>query len=285
MILIRKKIFFGAFTLFFLFLLLFITFAYNNYSNKNITPVGYVTAMEEDNNCNLKFPEEDFIILRIDDIGANRYVNFRFKLVEEILNRDMKVLLGVIPYGLDNDKDLNNFISKNKNNPKIEMAQHGYTHESEEFKNLDYSKSREFIINGLSSLNKYGVAPSTFVPPSNEYSEQTILVLTELGFRVVVAKDDEYKYDGNLFYLGKTTETYDFYNKRFIPFNEVLDECKLSLNLRNICVVSIHPQDYLREGNEIDPVKFDEFLKLLDGLKELNVKFVTPRDFFVCDNV
>ncbi len=275
----KKKIYFGFFMLFFLGIMLLFTLAYNN---KFILSTGYVikesTSMK---GCVPNFPRNFTVVLRLDDIGKNRYTDFRFKLVDEVLSRDMSITIGVIPYGLEEDPLLVDYLLANNRNSQLEVAQHGYSHTENEFETISFQEANKSLYKGVTILNRFGVFPITFIPPSNVYSQDTISALNKQGFKIVSARENEYFFDGNLFYLGKTTETYDFYNKMFIPVDEILSECRTSFDLTNICVIVLHPQDYLTNG-VLDDEKYASFVSLLQRLEEMNVISVNPRDFLLC---
>ena len=60
-------------------------------------------------------------------------------------------------------------------------------------------------------------------------------------------------------------------------------DCEEDLELRNLCVIAIHPQDYLNDKEEIDEERYSEFLTLLNELEKRNIAFRTPREMISCD--
>jgi len=228
--------------------------------------------------------QKNTIILRLDDIAAWTYKDISRDIINEVLERNMSITLGVIPEYLEKDRRVVNWLNSIKRNPNIEIALHGYNHEPNEFMNLSKDEALEKIVKGKNKI-KYslGVVPVTFIPPYNEYSEAVKEALIEQGFKIFSAKEDEYEID-DIISLGYNARTYDFYTSRFVPVDEVLEACKNSLRERGICVVMIHPQDYLvAEGSkEIDEEKYNEFIKLLDGLEDFNADFKNFKDVANC---
>ncbi len=281
---IHKKILFSTLIVFFLFVLIFSSLLLNNIVTFS-DPVSYASQENpyQSLQCFPIYPQTPTIILRLDDIQANVYKDIRFTLIDEILQRNMSLVVALIPKNIEYDRELRDYLREKSIDTKIEIAQHGALHDAEEFKTMDEQEAVERIQEGFKKINRnIGVYPLTFVPPSNEYSSGTIAALKKIGFKTVSAKENEYYFDGDLFFLGKTTETYDFANSRFISAEEVIDACEEGLALRNICVITIHPQDYLDDQDEIDEERYQEFIKLLDELKKKDVVFKTPREMISC---
>lgn len=234
--------------------------------------------------CAPRYPSIPTIILRMDDIGANRYSDTRFVLVDEIIAKNISLVLGVIPDNLEQDIPLVKALQTYAAHPKIEIAQHGYEHASNEFENMSEEDAAEAIDKGRAILMKdIGVVPFTFIPPSNSYSKGTINALKQKGFHVISAKEDEYRFDGTLFFVGKNVETYDFYHQRFIPAEEILQTCTDHLLLTHLCVVTIHPQDFLNEQFELETQQFTEFLNMLDRVSVIGVQFNSFKDLMSCE--
>lgn len=122
------------------------------------------------------------------------------------------------------------------------------------------------------------INPVTFIPPYNEYNKNTTRALSRLGFRIISGKESEYKFDGNMMYIGYDTQTKYSDQKELIPVDKIIDGCSKSLDEKNVCVIMIHPQDYVKADlKTLDKDKYTQFVELLDRLKKLNAKFITFR--------
>ena len=237
-----------------------------------------------DQECYPLFPTEQTIILRMDDLQAYAYGDFRFKILDEILDRDMSIIVGVVPEKLELDTKLKKYLINHRTNPNFEIAQHGYEHTLEEFKNLSDEDSLIRLKTGHQKiLDSLGIYPTTFIPPYNEYSQSTIEALKKLNFKVVSARKDEYFFSNNIFHIGKNAETYDFTNNKGINVEEIVSICKKSLDLKNLCMIVIHPQDFLDKDFNVEQERYGEFIKLLNELEKLNVSFKVPRDLIFCN--
>lgn len=247
---------------------------------KTIFPGRIIDNYKGYENKTFQKPMNRTIMLRMDDLGNGRFIDSVENITSIILENNMSITMAVIPENIDKDAKFISWVNSVKNDPRIEFAQHGYKHSFEEFKNLSYSESLELINAGKKNfMTSWNIVPVTFIPPYNEYSNGTIEVVKDSGFKIVSAGENEYSM-GELAFVGYTARTYDFSNSRFIPASDVIRDCNESLNKNGLCVVMIHPQDYLdsERPKQIDPARYIEFLKMIEGLKGLNAEFKTFKD-------
>lgn len=277
--------------LFFLFLF------YENQENISVTNIyiaqqkvfskifnNVIEYIPNNSTCIINEDNKRKIILRLDDVKAGQYHDVTTKIIDEVLSRNMSISLALIPKGLNKDLKFIYWINKVKNNSKVEIALHGYLHEEEEFKDLSEEEAYDRLTKGKQMLiDNIQLIPTTFIPPENVYSDGTKEALTKTGFKIISASRNDFGNDKDLFYLGYTAETYDFETKSFFSADKVLKDCDTSLNERGLCVVMIHPQDYLESNHRIiNQERYNEFLKLLDGIKERNVETKKFVDILNC---
>ena len=283
---IKKKILFSMLIMFFLFALVFFTLAFNfviDLPKKDIVIISPKDNIHEMFSCIPLLPDDPTILIRLDDIGANIYRKIRFDLINKVLNNGLAIFIGVIPEGIENDDELKEFVKNNIDNPRFEVAQHGVLHLVEEFKDLSENDAYNRLKEGQSIIfSELGIYPVTFVPPYNVYSKGTTFALRRLGFKVISAAKDELKFDGGLFYLGENAETFSSDEQVLVSVNTIINRCKQSLELRNICVITVHPQDYLDGEGNIDPTKYKSFDSMINKLKELDAEFKLPSDLLYC---
>ncbi|MBI3623280.1 DUF2334 domain-containing protein [Candidatus Pacearchaeota archaeon] len=236
--------------------------------------------------CSIKENNKGEIILRLDDVAPWQYYDITTKITEDVSSRNMSISLGLIPRNLDKDLKFLYWINKVKNDPRVEIALHGYDHSDQEFKSLNETEAYEKISSGKDLLLKYvNVVPATFIPPENVYSDGTKDALTKSGFKIISASKNEIDSYNNLTYLGYTAKTYYFNTNMFIPADAVLKDCDYSLSKKGLCVIMIHPQDYLEADHKsINQERYKEFLKLLDGIKQRNIETKRFVDVLNCTN-
>lgn len=234
--------------------------------------------------CQFKPPEEKIIILRMDDVQAWAWNKIVINLTDTVLDKNMSITLGVIPKEIDKDNIIKNYLINKIEDPRIEIAQHGVNHASHEFLNLSEKDTYDYAKLGLDNLSVLNVYPVTFIPPYDDYNNDTTKALSKLGFKIISSSwsDKEYGFDGYMEHIGYDDRTYDFGENNFISQSDILNSCGKSLQQKNICTVLIHPQNYAINGtNIINETRYIKFVELLDGLKRLG-KHSTFRDLLKC---
>jgi hypothetical protein len=227
--------------------------------------------LEEQNfyKCEIKYNQiaEKNIIIRIDDIQANYYSDIQKRMIDTLREKEITAVLGVIPMNLVDDKIITKLLLRNKCN--LEIALHGYNHKNAEFQNLTYSESIIKLNKGLEVLNYFNKEIITFIPPENLYSDESKRAILDKGFLVI---SDEYGGTNE-----SSTYTYNWINNSIVSLDLIKKECGFKFNKSGICVIIVHPQDYIT-NNKIDEDKYNQFTSLLDWIKEENINTINYRD-------
>jgi peptidoglycan/xylan/chitin deacetylase (PgdA/CDA1 family) len=249
--------------------------------------ISVVNSLEEDNNFQLlsetlnackpvkQAYSENKVVLRIDDIQASAYQSMVEAMVKDAKIYNMRLVLGIIPRNFLQDKKLVRFIKRNDCN--LEAALHGWGHFSDEenslfeFEEMGVEEARSKIQDGKKILeDTFGNPVVTFIPPGNEISDETKEVLDEEGIRYISSG-----YVGGEFDM--TAGTYDFPSKSLVGNGEILKRCEVKFERKEPCIIVMHPQDYLTDGQP-DPEKYKFYIGLLDELRRRNVYSVTFSD-------
>lgn len=244
--------------------------------NRSQYPIYYYPT--QNNNSEYKFPTERTIILRMDDVQGYTWNDIFINLTDAVLSKNMSITLGVIPYrNMENDIVAKKYLLDKMEDPRIEIALHGTSHSRVEFLNLGEEEAYNLAKLGLDKMmNMFNIRPITFIPPENEYDENTITALSKLGFKIISAKEKEYKYDRGMMRIGYTVPTKHSNEQDLVPVNKIFEYCKISLDEKNICVILIHPQDYVAEDKRsLNQTRYDQFVYMLDELKSLNTRYST----------
>lgn len=225
------------------------------------------------------FPTEKSIIIRLDDVQGYLWRDLTINLTDTVLSKNMSITLAVIPTRINKDIIMKKYLLNISRNNKVEIAQHGFNHTVDEFNNLSINDSYNSILSGSEIIEKIlRVNPITFIPPYNTYNNNTSYVLSTLNFMILSGSRDEYSIGNNISRIGFNTETKYSNQTELIPVDDILNECKISLDNRNICVIMVHPQDYIDSNKLMNATKYNEFINLLDGIKSLHVKSITFKD-------
>ena len=264
----KTKFWFGCLIIFFIIVYLLTPIWFNSLIKKNITPIVYNST--ESYSCHITITEPT-IVLRMDDVRA--YSIPTPFLVNEILRENLSVTLGVIPKDIDKDLKIKKYLMSIRENPKIEIAQHGVYHAESDI----HIKEKDVIVGNEKIQRILGVQPITYIPPFNKIN-QSSKIFIEKHFKILSAK--EVLKEGKIAEIGKTIGTYDYLKSVDISNEEVYYKCKNSLENTNICVVALHPQEWGKEKLE----NFDDFKDLLTKLQSLNARFSTFKELVNCYN-
>lgn len=233
----------------------------------------------------LIYPSEETIVIRMDDVGeGDLWDDTIINVTDAILERNMSITMGVIPNRrIENNKIMLNYLLNKVGNPRVEIAQHGTNHSINEMENLSEYDAYNVIVSGLDKLTRVlNVRPVTYIPPYEKYNENTTKALSRLGFKIISADSKEYIYTNNVATIRWNAGTQSWKNVELDQEKDytygIVTSCYRSLNVRNLCVILIHPQDFINEDNKMDKYKYTEFVRLLDNLGKLNARFATFRD-------
>jgi predicted deacetylase len=225
----------------------------------------------------LAYPKNRMIVLRMDDVQGYYLNTIVMNLTDTVLKYNMAITLGVIPDScIDKDTLIKNYLISKSKDSRVELAQHGYRH-YENYSQLNESDAYSVTNLGYKDMVKIlKVYPVTFIPPYNEYNENTVKAIAKLNFHILSAGQGEYMLDNKIKIIGYNTLTKYSSQNDLIPIGKVLNDCNASLNQKNLCVVMIHPEDYVSEDDvHMNQTRYNEFVKLLGGLKSFNAKFTT----------
>ena len=104
---------------------------------------------------------------------------------------------------------------------------------------------------------------TTFIPPNNAFSNESKQAIYDNEMIISAGYwNSEY---------GFSVSTYDWEKYELINYKKVLDECNKDLDKGEICIIMLHPQDYL--------TNYSEYTNLLNGLQGLDATTINFRDF------
>ena len=270
------KLWFGLLILFFFIVISLSPFGIRYFiTTENERIITY--NQTESNSCHINTVEPT-IILRMDDVRA--YSKLTAPLVNEILDRELSLTLGVIPKDLEKDYSMIRYLQEIKDSPYIEIAQHGNEHDED-----DINITNESLLEGYGKIQRVlGVVPVTYIPPYNDISEESKEIISNY-FRII-SKDGEVVKEGEkVAEIGQTIATYDYTTNEIVHIEKIILKCKESLDKTNVCVVNIHPQEYAYDINDatiLSKERFEEFKEMLDELQKLDAEFKRFTDVVMC---
>lgn len=212
------------------------------------------------------------VVLRVDDVQAWAWRDITIRMVDDAYERGIPLTLGVIPKGLGEDTQLIEYLQAHACH--LEIAQHGYDHSNSrgdtggEFEFLTEAAAKERIEMGLQEISVVTDEPvTTWIPPLNVQSTGTAAVLTELGFTHISTEGE------GVFDYDASTFSYD--TNELIATATVLDDCRVTFETSNHCIIMLHPQDFA-DDMALDSEKYQKYyLNLLDELIVAGYGFTT----------
>jgi hypothetical protein len=245
--------------------------------DSEISKYGFTTyGNPQHNSCYITIPDKT-IILRMDDVRA--FSTITEPVIEEILKENMTVTLGVVPSSIDKDPVIRKFLLETKNNPLVEIAQHGISHNESDIK-ID----EELLVQGKNKIEKYTlVSPVTYSTPFNSLDSSSEKTLAKY-FRIITGEWGVLK-EGEIAQLGHTVSNYAYSQEGETSMDELVERCKISLQRTNYCVILLHPQEFAEDINnpeKLDDKKMEELRIFLQDLKSLNANFLNFKDVVTC---
>lgn len=214
---------------------------------------------------------ENHVIIRVDDVQPHTWSDISMRMIEDAVERDLKLSLGIIPHRLRSDQELVLFLKKHRTH--LDFTLHGWGKGDPDYEFAQLSREEaafriDRALHEFRALTKH--APSTFIPPNNVYSEGTREALIESGFSIISSKGSEtYDY---------TAKTYDFEMNVSIDNDAIIEDCLRGFEAKRLCVIMIHPQDFA-DGSTIDEERYAQYLDLLDRIDKLDARSATFEDY------
>ncbi len=211
-------------------------------------------------------PTSKNVILRLDDVQAYGWSDISVRMMKDTIEHDMPIVAGIIPKGVAGDLMLVNFLERQKCN--IEFALHGYDHGAisdfdelvGEFELLSYQDAALRLEKGIEEINAMVRVPiTTFIPPQNRISFEATAALADYDLFLSKSGNGYYDYDA---------KTWNYNDNTLVSAVEVIKVCDETFKTGDdVCVIMLHPQDFLDEEGALDEGKYGEYLKLLDLIK------------------
>ena len=248
----------------------------NNSTNDSVI----LANMNAHKNLSYSLPNKPAYILRLDDVQSPLRGEVTTRLINDTLSRNMSISVAVIlSRDSDDEYGILALLRQNKDNPHLEITQHGFSHTYNEYANLSANDTQLITMRGLRKLYQdYGVCPITFIPPNNQISNNSTNALESMGFRIISTRGDIH-YDGSILDVGhNAATTVSTAGKLYTP-SEIMSTCENDFKKQNLSVIMIHPQDFVGSDHRtLDPTKYANYIKMLDKLNNTKAQSITFRD-------
>ncbi len=228
-------------------------------------------------------PGANNVILRLDDVQAYGWSDISMRMMKDSISRDMPIVAGVIPKGIEEDYQLVRFLERESCN--IEFALHGYDHGAisdfdeviGEFEKLNYTDASHKLSVGIDEVKHISESPIvTFIPPQNRISIEATAALGEYNLFLSKSGNGYYDYDA---------KTWNYDDNVSVSAIDVIKTCNETFaSGDDLCVIMLHPQDFLDAEGNFTESKYQEYIKLLELIKTSEFTTVRFSDMIALHN-
>jgi len=274
----------------------FLLFTYSLYLVLFLTNIEAATVSSNSN--------ELIVIFRNDDPSAISNFDQERKIFQLFESYNIPQTIGVIPYAAKNywdsssseyvslldNKEMLGLLKEYKQKKLIEIALHGYLHQTNkfyayssrkstyynslsEFRRISYSRQLEKIIKGKDILASYfHDAIDVFIPPFNSYDKTTLKALEETNFSIISAslERNEIQSSENIINISATTDIYR------LPESIEFAQDFVKENDASVAIVCLYHSSDINT-----PEKFKTLKTALELIISNNIKTYTLSEFYV----
>ncbi len=212
------------------------------------------------------------VAFRLDDIQDYWLNDVQIEIIDIFNERNLPLTIGIIGNDIGEDVQIVSFINQSIPNNLLEIANHGWVHE--DFTEYDKETQSNFIKNTNDKLQSiFGVTPIVFIPPYNEYNNDTISAMNENGIThfsssTTIADPPYPMVDAQLysFPASATTGELSLESSLFTGINHklTLSQIQNSISEYGFAVVMIHFQDFsvIKEGDYLNQINWNQIKEL-----------------------
>jgi len=230
------------------------------------------------------------VAFRLDDIQGYWLNNAQIAVMEEFQSRDIPLTIGIIggdsfQFGID-PKITGHVRDALSENSKIKIANHGLNHEN--FTTHDQKMQSDLLKKSNGRLSEIlGITPKTFIPPFNEFDDNTVLALGENGFThfspsLITGSPPYLLNNSSLYSFPKTATTGEIVESGLfegVNPERTFDDIQTGLDNFGFAVVTMHPQEFsvIENGtyaNLVNDRQIDELVLLIKKIQDSGLKIV-----------
>ena len=246
-----------------------------------LEPIIYESSVKEYNlTCNC-------VSFRFDDIQDYWLNNIQSKIISIFSKNNIPLTVGIIADEFGNDSKIVDVVKNEIKNNKIEIANHGLVHVP--FTQFDKQEQNEMIKKSTNKIYEIlNVNSTIFIPPENQFNEDTIQVLIENEFTHIssstIYDSPPFLLENEYFYRFPEVATTGGYipsqNRILgISSDQTFSDALGGINKYGFAVITMHPQEFaVYEGgeyiNEINLEQIKELENLIEKIKSENIEII-----------
>jgi peptidoglycan/xylan/chitin deacetylase (PgdA/CDA1 family) len=270
-------------------------------ANKTITILGntseidVVIAQNLTSNDDTDDSEEEFndesiseiiscncVAFRLDDVQDYWLTDVQIEVMKIFDERNLPLTIGIIGNQFGEDPEIFSYVNNTIPNNLLEIANHGWNHEN--FTTFD-SQTQSLLMKqtNYKMLKLFGQMLSVFIPPYNEFNNDTITAMKEnnishFSSSVTMSSPPFPLTNSSLYHFPEAAHTGELApsSTLFVPVNHklTLTQIQTSISDYGFAVVMMHPQDFsILENNEhSNKINWNQIRELEVILDTINIQ-------------
>jgi len=220
------------------------------------------------------------VAFRLDDIQDYWLNNVQIEIMETFAKKNLPLTVGIIGNQFGDDPEIFSYINQTIPNNLLEIANHGWNHEN--FTTFD-SQVQTLLMKQTNNklLKMFSQIPSVFIPPYNQFNNDTISAMKENNFShfsssTTLSSPPFPLENSTLYHFPEAAHTGELApsSTLFVPVNHklTLSQIQTSISDYGFAIVMMHPQDFSitengEHSNKINWNQIRELEVILDAIQ------------------
>jgi peptidoglycan/xylan/chitin deacetylase (PgdA/CDA1 family) len=212
------------------------------------------------------------VAFRLDDIQDYWLNDVQIEIMETFDKKNLPLTIGIIGNEIGEDQEIVSYINQTILKNRLEIANHGWNHE--DFTEFDKeTQSLLFKQTNKKLQQVFGVTPSVFIPPYNEFDNNTISAMkenyiTHFSSSVTLSESPFPLTNSQLYnfpeaaYTGELSPSSTLFVA--IEHKLTLSQIQKSISDYGFAVVMMHPQDFsiMENGDHSNKINWNQIREL-----------------------
>jgi peptidoglycan/xylan/chitin deacetylase (PgdA/CDA1 family) len=238
------------------------------------------------------------VIFRLDDIQDYWLNAVQTTVLDQFINRNANVTLGVVMNFVGNDPSVVNKVKQGHSSNLFELDLHGWNHV--DYTQLSFQDQKSTLQMANQKMQDlWGRKSNTFIPPYNAYDMNTINATSQLGLKIlssefdleIVPTSQIYKAAAGsnitdsfgVYHLPQEIGYYTYENgqqiKNSIP--DIMSRVSSRIDSYGYAVVTLHPQDFAvkdpsgKATNVVNQTEISDLNTLITSVRSSGYKITT----------
>lgn len=222
------------------------------------------------------------VAFRLDDIQDYWLNDVQIEVMEIFDKKNLPLTIGIIGNQFGEDPKIFSYVNQSTSKNLFEIANHGWNHEN--FTKFDREIQSLLIKQTNNKLEQmFGIRPSVFIPPYNEFNNDTIYAMkknhiTHFSSSTTSSTPPFPLANSQLYHFPEASHTGELApsSTLFVPVNhkQTLSQIQQSISDYGFAVVMMHPQDfsYIENGDHSNHINWNQIRELELLLKGIQIQ-------------